>query len=223
MLMWWRSDVNLSFFLCLALCRMRSSACDTVPRLCVRPVLCWLAFPLVSALEALDLVEFARNCLRNHVIHCQAGRCQRYIDTLDCRWVAGGPVIGKFWTAIKQCLSRLQFVQKTSAMGHGFGLILHKRLQDAFQHFRYRCCENICKVAPPSQSLPDEIDNFAHPNLFENIGWLQITGHAGEQVVVGCSILAREKRWWPEYWKAIGRLKFCCNGGLGSIWHEDLQ
>src|ERR1039457_4603809 len=81
MLMWWRSDVNLSFFLCLALCRMRSSACDTVPRLCVRPVLCWLAFPLVSALEALDLVEFARNCLRNHVIHCQAGRCQRYIDT----------------------------------------------------------------------------------------------------------------------------------------------
>ena len=49
-LMWWRSEVNLSFFLCLALCRMRSSACDTVPRLCVRPMLCWLAFPLVSAL-----------------------------------------------------------------------------------------------------------------------------------------------------------------------------
>ena len=34
----------------LATCRMRSSACDTVPRLCVRPVLCWLAFPAASAL-----------------------------------------------------------------------------------------------------------------------------------------------------------------------------
>src|ERR1035441_2004324 len=34
----------------LATCRMRSSACDTISRLCVRPVLCWFAFPLVSAL-----------------------------------------------------------------------------------------------------------------------------------------------------------------------------
>ena len=48
--MWWRSAVNFSFFLCLAACRMRSSACDTVPRLCARPVLCWRAFPLASAL-----------------------------------------------------------------------------------------------------------------------------------------------------------------------------
>jgi len=31
-------------------CRMRSSACDTLTRLCVRHVLCWPAFPLVSAL-----------------------------------------------------------------------------------------------------------------------------------------------------------------------------
>src|SRR5450759_3017302 len=34
----------------LATSRMRSSACDTISRLCVRPVLCWFAFPLVSAL-----------------------------------------------------------------------------------------------------------------------------------------------------------------------------
>src|SRR5436853_7792973 len=50
MLMWWRSAVNFSFFLCLAACRMRASACDTVPRLCARPMLCWLAFPSASAL-----------------------------------------------------------------------------------------------------------------------------------------------------------------------------
>ena len=29
--------MNFSFFLCLAACRMRSSACDTVPRYCVLP------------------------------------------------------------------------------------------------------------------------------------------------------------------------------------------
>jgi hypothetical protein len=38
------------FFLCLAACRTRSSACDTRSRLCVRCVLCWLAFPLAPAL-----------------------------------------------------------------------------------------------------------------------------------------------------------------------------
>ena len=32
--------------------RMRSSACDTLTQLCVRCVLCWLAFPLVSALRS---------------------------------------------------------------------------------------------------------------------------------------------------------------------------
>jgi hypothetical protein len=36
--------------LCLAACRMRSSACDTLARFCARSVLCWLAFPLASAL-----------------------------------------------------------------------------------------------------------------------------------------------------------------------------
>src|SRR5215471_7511762 len=50
MLRWWKSAVNLSFFLSLAILRMCSSACDTLTRLCVRHVLCWLAFPLVPAL-----------------------------------------------------------------------------------------------------------------------------------------------------------------------------
>ena len=31
---------------------MSSSACDTLARLCVRCVLCWPAFPLVSALRS---------------------------------------------------------------------------------------------------------------------------------------------------------------------------
>src|SRR5260221_13437921 len=48
--MWWSSAVNLSFFLCLAACRMRSSPCDTVARFCARSVLCWLAFPSALAL-----------------------------------------------------------------------------------------------------------------------------------------------------------------------------
>ena len=48
--MWWKSAVNLSFFLSLATFRMRSSACDTLVRLCARCVLCWPAFPLVPAL-----------------------------------------------------------------------------------------------------------------------------------------------------------------------------
>ena len=42
--------MNFSFFLSLAACRMRSSACDTLTRLCARHVLCWPAFPLVPAL-----------------------------------------------------------------------------------------------------------------------------------------------------------------------------
>src|SRR5208337_715274 len=51
-LMWWRSAVNRSFLLCLAACRMRSSAWDTPARSCARSVLCWPAFPLVPALRS---------------------------------------------------------------------------------------------------------------------------------------------------------------------------
>ena len=54
MLIWWKSAVNRSFLLCLATCRMRSSACDTLTRSCARRVLCWLAFPLVPALGSTD-------------------------------------------------------------------------------------------------------------------------------------------------------------------------
>jgi hypothetical protein len=50
--MWWRSAVNFSFFLSLATFRMRSSACDTLSRHCVRHVLCWSAFPSVHALRS---------------------------------------------------------------------------------------------------------------------------------------------------------------------------
>src|SRR5215831_16887304 len=35
---WWKSAVNRSFFLSLAVCRMRASTCGTAPRLCVRSV-----------------------------------------------------------------------------------------------------------------------------------------------------------------------------------------
>ncbi len=54
MLIWWKSVVNCSFFLCLAACRMRSSACDTLSRSCARRVLCCSAFPLVPALGSTD-------------------------------------------------------------------------------------------------------------------------------------------------------------------------
>src|SRR5215468_4217698 len=50
--MWWKSAVNFSFFLSFATFRMRSSACDTLTRHCVRRVLCWRAFPLVPALRS---------------------------------------------------------------------------------------------------------------------------------------------------------------------------
>src|SRR5208282_1011963 len=51
---WCRSEVNRSFFLCLAACRTRSSACDTLSRFCARRVLCWPAFPLVPVLGSTD-------------------------------------------------------------------------------------------------------------------------------------------------------------------------
>src|SRR5262249_29291101 len=53
-LIWWKSEVNRSFFRCLATCRMRSSACDTLSRSCARRMLCWLAFLSASALGSTD-------------------------------------------------------------------------------------------------------------------------------------------------------------------------
>lgn len=52
MLRWW-SDVNFSFFLCLAACRTRSSAWVTRARPCARCVLCSLEFLLVPALGSI--------------------------------------------------------------------------------------------------------------------------------------------------------------------------
>ena len=46
--------MNLSFFRCLAACRTRSSAWDTLARSCARRVLCWRAFPSVPALRSTD-------------------------------------------------------------------------------------------------------------------------------------------------------------------------
>ena len=60
--MWWRSAVNLSFFRCLAACRTRSSAWDTLSRSCARCVLCWLAFPLAPALGSTGSAAVARLC-----------------------------------------------------------------------------------------------------------------------------------------------------------------
>jgi hypothetical protein len=57
--MWWRSEVNRSFFLCFAACRMRSSASDTPSRFCARHVVCWSTFPLAPALCSIDS---AANC-----------------------------------------------------------------------------------------------------------------------------------------------------------------
>ena len=48
--MWWKSEVNFSFFLSLATRRMRSSAFDALSRSCARRAFCWPAFPLVPAL-----------------------------------------------------------------------------------------------------------------------------------------------------------------------------
>ena len=50
MLTWWRSEVNRSFFLSFAACRMRASACDTLTQSCAWRVLCRSAFPLVPVL-----------------------------------------------------------------------------------------------------------------------------------------------------------------------------
>jgi hypothetical protein len=45
---------NLSFFLSLATFRMRSSACGMLVWLCAQGMVCWPAFPLVSALGSTD-------------------------------------------------------------------------------------------------------------------------------------------------------------------------
>src|SRR5215213_2279650 len=50
--MWCRSAVSFSFLPLVTAPRMRSCACDTAPRLCVRTVLCSFAFLLVPLLPS---------------------------------------------------------------------------------------------------------------------------------------------------------------------------
>jgi hypothetical protein len=52
--MWWKSEMNFSFFLCLATSRMRSSACGMLVWLCAQGMVCWPAFPLAPALRSTD-------------------------------------------------------------------------------------------------------------------------------------------------------------------------
>src|SRR5262249_4773309 len=54
MLMWWKSEMNLSFFLPLATFRMRSSPCAMLVWLCAQGMVCWHGFPLVPALGSAD-------------------------------------------------------------------------------------------------------------------------------------------------------------------------
>ena len=75
---WWKSEVNFSFFLCLATFRMRSSACDTLSRSCAQYVLCWPVFPLASTLRSTDsaadcsalFVGFPANMAESDFPHC---------------------------------------------------------------------------------------------------------------------------------------------------------
>src|SRR5712671_5900972 len=69
MLMWWRSEVNFSFFLSFATRRMRSSACDTLIWPCVPHVLCWPAFLLVSALGSTG------SAANSSAVDCSAAEC----------------------------------------------------------------------------------------------------------------------------------------------------
>lgn len=101
------------------------------------------------------------------------------------------------------------------------GVILRKRLEDACQRFRNCAVMKAGEVAAPPEPLPYEIDNLAHPNLFENIGWLQIAGHAGEQVIVGCGVLALEERWRPEDWKTAQRFGCWWWDSLNCICHDN--
>ena len=54
--------MNLSFFLSLAACRTRSSACVTRARICARCVLCCPAFPSAPALRSTDSAAGSRLC-----------------------------------------------------------------------------------------------------------------------------------------------------------------
>ena len=82
---------------------MRSSACDTVPRLCVRPVLCWLAFPAASALgstgSAADcsalFVGFTATMAESRLPTSVHHRLRLYLRLPDADQIGNVPVVGR--------------------------------------------------------------------------------------------------------------------------------
>ena len=65
--------MNFSFFLCLAAFRTRSSAWDTLSRICVRRVRCWPVFPLVPALRSTASAAGCPALFGSFVAHMGAG------------------------------------------------------------------------------------------------------------------------------------------------------
>src|ERR671934_1604275 len=85
--MWWKSAVNFSFLLSLATCRMRSSACDALARLCVRCVLLLVRIPLGPRPSLHRLRCFRLRCswLRNGLFG--------FVRRLRC-YYGGGRLLG---------------------------------------------------------------------------------------------------------------------------------
>ncbi len=118
MLIWWKSAVNRSFFLCLAACRMRSSACDTLSRSCARRVLCWSAFPLVPALGSTDSAA-DRSAL---FVGFTAGDRSRFGAFLSKMSSPAGPAFrGILRTADDRCREEAQ-IPPDQSIGAGSGL-----------------------------------------------------------------------------------------------------
>ena len=70
--MWCRSAVSFSFLFLLTASRMRLCACDTASRLCVRTVLCSLAFPSAPPLPSANSAAASRRFVRR--LHRYYGR-----------------------------------------------------------------------------------------------------------------------------------------------------
>ena len=62
MLMWWRSAVTVFLFFALLLAVCAPAPVTRFPELCARPVLCWRAFPLASALGSTAPRRIAPPC-----------------------------------------------------------------------------------------------------------------------------------------------------------------
>src|SRR5262245_4100133 len=58
--------------------------------------------------------------------------------------------------------------------------------------------------APQAEGAPDEIDDLANPDIFENVSWLHGCGNADEKLVIGGGILALDKRRRTKYVQSRG-------------------